>query len=227
MDIFKVDLNKKKPNDHSDIYLGMGCFWGAERKFWNLSGLYTTAVGYAGGKTKNPNYESVCTGETGHAEIVRVIYNPNQNSLNDVMKIFWESHDPTQLNRQGNDIGSQYRSIILTTNQSELEVLRISKKKFQIELDKNDLSTIRTEIKLLDTFYLAEDYHQKYLHKNPNGYCGLQGTGVNYCQKKNLPKPNVNITRPPIECTRTQVMKDLSLYAYENIGETNAVIRIA
>ena len=181
MDIFKVDLDKKKPNDHSDIYLGMGCFWGAERKFWNLSGLYTTAVGYAGGKTKNPNYESVCTGETGHAEIVRVIYNPNQNSLNDIMKIFWESHDPTQLNRQGNDIGSQYRSIILTTNQSELEVLRISKKKFQIELDKNNLSTIRTEIKLLDTFYLAEDYHQKYLHKNPNGYCGLQGTGVNYC----------------------------------------------
>lgn len=181
MDIFKVDLNKEKPDDYLDIFLGMGCFWGAERKFWKLNGLYTTAVGYAGGKIKNPNYESVCTGETGHAEVVRIIYNANKATLDDIMKIFWESHDPTQLNRQGNDIGSQYRSIILTANECELGELKTSKKKFQVKLEKEDLGVIRTEIKLLDKFYLAEDYHQKYLHKNPNGYCGLQGTGVDYC----------------------------------------------
>ena len=212
MDIFKVDLNKEKPDDYLDIFLGMGCFWGAERKFWKLNGLYTTAVGYAGGKIKNPNYESVCTGETGHAEVVRIIYNANKANLDDIMKIFWESHDPTQLNRQGNDIGSQYRSIILTANECELGELKTSKKKFQVKLEKEDLGVIRTEIKLLDKFYLAEDYHQKYLHKNPNGYCGLQGTGVNYCQKKNCPKPNVKIICPPSECTKTHVRKDSFMY---------------
>ena len=180
MSIFDKDLTVDKPSHLSQIFFGMGCFWGAERKFWQLDGLYTTAVGYAGGHTKDPNYETVCNGDTGHAEVVKVIYDQQIVSLKKILKIFWESHDPTQLNRQGNDIGSQYRSIILTNNRDEIETLQDSKKKFQIELDKLSFGTIKTDIEILDKFYLAEDYHQKYLHKNPNGYCGLKGTGAYY-----------------------------------------------
>ena len=180
MSIFEKDLTIDEPSHLSQIFFGMGCFWGAERKFWQLDGLYTTAVGYAGGHTKNPNYETVCNGDTGHAEVVKVIYDQEILSLKQLLKIFWESHDPTQLNRQGNDIGSQYRSIILSNNSKEIEPLKDSKKKFQIELDKLSYGSIKTEIVILDKFYLAEDYHQKYLHKNPNGYCGLKGTGAYY-----------------------------------------------
>ncbi len=179
MNIFNQDLSKIDPKA-SKIYFGMGCFWGAERKFWHLEGLYTTAVGYAGGKTKNPNYESVCSGETGHAEVVSIIYDNKKLTLEDLLKVFWESHDSTQLNRQGNDIGSQYRSIILSQHPNEIEKLEESKKKFQSKLNKVSMGIIKTEIKMLNEFYLAEDYHQKYLHKNPNGYCGLKGIGVKY-----------------------------------------------
>ena len=180
MSIFDKDLTIAKPVHLSHIFFGMACFWGAERKFWQLDGLYTTAVGYAGGHTLDPTYETVCDGNTGHAEVVKVIYDQQMVDLKQLLKIFWESHDPTQLNRQGNDIGSQYRSIILTDNSGEIETLEGSKKKFQIELDKLSYGSIKTEIVLLDKFYLAEDYHQKYLHKNPNGYCGLKGTGAYY-----------------------------------------------
>ena len=180
MSIFDKNLKLVKPAHLSHIFFGMGCFWGAERKFWHLDGLYTTAVGYAGGHISNPNYENVCSGTTGHAEVVKVIYDEKLVDLNKLLKIVWESHDPTQLNKQGNDIGSQYRSIILTDNKYELEELKNSKSKFQVQIDKESLGEIKTEIKLLDTFYLAEDYHQKYLYKNPNGYCSLKGTGVDY-----------------------------------------------
>mgnify|MGYP001302146208 CR=1 FL=1 len=180
MSIFERDVTKTKPDNLSQIYFGMGCFWGAERRFWHLDGLFNTVVGYAGGHVNDPNYEKVCTGTTGHAEVVKVIYDQQIISLKQLLKIFWESHDPTQLNRQGNDIGSQYRSIILTDNSGEIETLEGSKKKFQIELDKLSYGSIKTEIVILDKFYLAEDYHQKYLHKNPNGYCGLKGLEVIY-----------------------------------------------
>ena len=180
MSIFDIDYSKNKPIHLDHIFFGMGCFWGAERKFWSLSGLFTTAVGYAGGHMKNPNYEKVCSGETGHAEVVKVIYDNKKTTLEDLLKIFWESHDPTQLNRQGNDIGTQYRSMILSDDKDQLPKLEDSKKKFQEKLDLKKYGSIKTEIKLLSKFFLAEDYHQKYLHKNPNGYCGLKGLGVKY-----------------------------------------------
>ena len=180
MSIFDKDLTIDKPTHLSQIFFGMGCFWGAERKFWHLNGLFTTAVGYAGGESKNPTYDLVCNGNTGHAEVVKVIYDSQIIDIENLLKIFWESHDPTQLNRQGNDIGTQYRSIILTENKDDIDLLKISMKKFQKLLNDESLGSIKTEIKILDKFYLAEDYHQKYLHKNPNGYCGLKGTGINY-----------------------------------------------
>ena len=134
----------------------MGCFWGAERKFWNLDGLYTTVVGYAGGHTINPNYETVCEGTSGHAEVVKVIYDEKKNNLNDLLKIFWESHNPTQLNRQGNDIGTQYRSIILTEKKDLIFELQKSKDKFQKLLTDKSLGTVHTEIKILKDFYIAK-----------------------------------------------------------------------
>ena len=180
MNIFEINLHHEKPDYLSQVFFGMGCFWGAERKFWHLNGLYTTAVGYAGGLTDNPTYESVCTGGTGHAEIVKVVYDKNKTSLEALLKIFWESHDPTQLNRQGNDIGTQYRSIILSECEDEIKELRLSKKRFQSVLSMANKGEIHTKIELLEKFYLAEEYHQKYLYKNPNGYCGLRGTGIKY-----------------------------------------------
>ena len=180
LSIVDVDINSEKPSGHLQIFFGMGCFWGAERKFWSLKGVFTTAVGYAGGHLENPKYDDVCSGETGHAEVVRVFYNPSNTSLEDLMRIFWESHNPTQLNRQGNDKGTQYRSIILTDNKELLPKLKSSKKKYQEKLNRQSAGIIQTKIELLKKFYLAENYHQKYLHKNPNGYCGLQGTGIDY-----------------------------------------------
>ena len=180
MNIFEIDVHSKKPDFLSEIFFGMGCFWGAEKRFWNLKGLYTTVVGYAGGHTPDPTYQEVCSGSTGHTEVVQVIYDQGKNSLEDLLKIFWESHDPTQVDRQGNDIGSQYRSIILIEDEKLIDEIEKSKANFQQKLNSSNLGKISTEIQKLKNFYIAEDYHQKYLHKNPNGYCGLKGLGINY-----------------------------------------------
>ncbi|UXZ55573.1 peptide-methionine (S)-S-oxide reductase MsrA [Halomonas sp. 7T] len=171
-------LHPPFPEGHEEIVLGMGCFWGVERLFWQQPGVYVTAAGYAGGSTPNPTYQETCTGRTGHTEVVRVIYNPNQVTLETLLQIFWEQHDPTQGNRQGNDIGSQYRSAILTTTDAQLDAAKHSAAAYQQALNRSGKGAITTEIKPLDTFYYAESYHQQYLDKNPGGYCGLKGTGV-------------------------------------------------
>lgn len=156
----------------------LGCFWGAERRFWEAQGVYTTAVGYAGGTTPDPDYKLVCSGQTGHAEVVLVVFDPAVVSYEELLCIFWESHDPTQGMRQGNDIGTQYRSAIFTGDESQLATARSSMLGYQAELRSAGYGDITTEISPLDTFYYAEDYHQQYLAKNPGGYCGLGGTGV-------------------------------------------------
>ena len=160
------------------IIFGMGCFWGAERKFWQLDGVYTTAVGYAAGHTPNPSYQEVCTGMTGHNEVVLVVYDPERVSLQQLLKTFWESHDPTQGMRQGNDRGTQYRSGIYVFDEEQRKAAERSRKSYQQVLEKNGYGQITTEILDAPEFYYAEDYHQQYLAKNPNGYCGLGGTGV-------------------------------------------------
>jgi peptide-methionine (S)-S-oxide reductase len=160
------------------IILGLGCFWGAERKFWQLSGVYTTAVGYSAGFTPNPTYEEVCSGLTGHNEVVLVVFDPEKTSLQQILKTFWESHNPTQGMRQGNDRGTQYRSGIYYFNDQQKDVAEASKLLYQSALDEKNFGEITTEILAAKEFYYAEDYHQQYLHKNPNGYCGLGGTGV-------------------------------------------------
>ena len=157
---------------------GMGCVWGAERKFWEADGVYTTAVGYAGGHTPNPTYEEVCSGRTGHAEVVLVVFDPRRTSYDAMLKIFWESHDPTQGMQQGNDVGTQYRSAIYTTTDAQLRLAEASRAVYQAELTARNLGEITTEIAQAPEFYYAEDYHQQYLAKNPGGYCGLGGTGV-------------------------------------------------
>ena len=157
---------------------GLGCFWGAERKFWQLPGVYVTAVGYAGGYTPNPTYEEVCTGRTGHTEVVLVVYDPKQVSYGQLLKVFWEAHDPTQGMRQGNDVGTQYRSAIYTHGEAQRAAAEASLKDYRDALKEAGFPTITTEIQDAPPFYYAEDYHQQYLAKNPNGYCGLGGTGV-------------------------------------------------
>jgi peptide-methionine (S)-S-oxide reductase len=157
---------------------GLGCFWGAERRFWQIDGVFSTAAGYAGGKVPDPDYQSVCTGETEHAEVVLVTFDPAKVRYVDLLRIFWESHDPTQGMRQGNDIGSQYRSVIYTNNAAQAEAARQSLSAYQSDLTAAGLGNISTNIAPLNTFYYAEDYHQQYLAKNPGGYCGLKGTGV-------------------------------------------------
>ncbi len=157
---------------------GLGCFWGAERKFWQTPGVYSTAVGYAGGFTPNPTYEEVCSGRTGHNEAVLVVYDPRKVSYEELLKVFWESHDPTQGMRQGNDIGTQYRSGIYVNSARQRKAAEASRDMFQQQLGKSGYGAITTEIVDAPTFYYAEDYHQQYLAKNPNGYCGLGGTGV-------------------------------------------------
>lgn len=171
-------LHPPFPSGHEAIVLAMGCFWGVERLFWPLPGVYVTAVGYAGGETPNPTYDETCTGRTGHTEAVRVVYDPQQVDIETLLQVFWEQHDPTQGNRQGNDIGSQYRSAIFTTTEAQQAVAEQSAAGFQQALDKAGKGRITTEIKPLETFYYAEAYHQQYLDKNPGGYCGLKGTGV-------------------------------------------------
>lgn len=176
--VTKENIKRHSEMHEKEIYLALGCFWGAERKFWNTPGVKVTAVGYAGGYTPNPTYEEVCTGQTGHTEVVKVIFNIDEISLEEVLKVFWENHDPTQGMRQGNDIGNQYRSAIYTLNDEDHAVAMTSKERYQKQLLQAGLGMITTEIEPLDVFYYAETYHQQYLFKNPNGYCGLAGTGV-------------------------------------------------
>ncbi len=160
--------------------LGLGCFWGAERRFWQLEGVWTTAVGYAAGLTPNPSYEEVCTGMTGHNEVVRVVFDPARIGYEQVLKTFWESHNPTQGMRQGNDVGTQYRSGIYYTSEAQRLAAEASRERFAMALAANRRGTITTEILPAPEFYYAEDYHQQYLAKNPGGYCGLGGCGVAY-----------------------------------------------
>ena len=166
------------PEGLEEAIFGMGCFWGVERRFWELEGVYTTAVGYSGGFTKNPTYKEVCTGMTGHNEVVLVVYDPLVISYENLLTTFWEDHDPTQVMRQGNDVGKQYRSGIYFLNNSEEEVILKTQSLYQSQLDNNGLGAITTEVNNAGPFYYAEHYHQQYLAKNPDGYCALAGTGV-------------------------------------------------
>ena len=166
------------PANLQEAVFGLGCFWGAERIFWQLPGVYSTAVGYAGGFTPNPTYQEVCTGQTGHTEVVRVIYDPEKVDYEDVLKLFWESHDPTQGMRQGNDVGTQYRSAIYVLDADQRRVAEESKQMYQTRLTAAGKGKISTEILDAPPFYYAEEYHQQYLAKNPDGYCGIKGTGV-------------------------------------------------
>ncbi len=169
---------KDVPEGHAVAVFGMGCFWGVERMFWKLDGVTTTAVGYAGGYTPNPTYEEVCTGKTGHNEVVRVVYDPAKVSYDALLQVFWEGHDPTQGMRQGNDAGTQYRSGIYVMDAAQRAAAEQSKTAFQPRLTAAGYGAITSEIVDAPTFYYAEGYHQQYLAKNPNGYCGIGGTGV-------------------------------------------------
>ena len=171
-------LEPPYPEGMEKAVFGLGCFWGAERCFWQLDGVYTTAVGYGGGLTPNPSYEEVCTGRTGHNEVVLVVFDPKVVTYNDLLKVFWEAHDPTQGMRQGNDVGTQYRSGIYTYGESQKQAAEASRERYQEEISKAGYGAITTEILEASEFYFAEDYHQQYLAKNPWGYCGLGGTGV-------------------------------------------------
>lgn len=166
------------PDGYGQLYLGLGCFWGAERRFWQTEGVYLTSVGYQGGYTLNPTYEEVCSGMTGHTEIVHVVFDPAKISMEGVLKVFWEAHNPTQGMRQGNDTGTQYRSAIYAQNSEDLERVINSRDKYQSALKQAGKGETTTEIGLAGPYYYAEPYHQQYLAKNPQGYCGLKGTGV-------------------------------------------------
>jgi len=166
------------PEGTREAIFGMGCFWGAERIFWETDGVYTTAAGYAGGYTPNPTYEEVCSGRTGHTEVVKVVFHPEQISFEALLRVFWESHDPTQGMRQGNDRGTQYRSAIYTRSSIQLAAADLSRAAYQQELNEAGYGTITTEIRAARSFYYAESYHQQYLAKNAGGYCGIGGTGV-------------------------------------------------
>jgi peptide-methionine (S)-S-oxide reductase len=175
------------PSGLKEAVFGMGCFWGAERLFWQLPGVYSTAVGYAGGFTPNPSYQEVCSGATGHTEVVKVIYDPEKTDYEDLLKVFWESHDPTEGMRQGNDIGTQYRSAIYTYGAEQKQEAEASKKSFQAALSGAHRGTITTEIAEAPTFYYAEDYHQQYLAKNPDGYCPNHSCGIPYKSPVSVP----------------------------------------
>lgn len=166
------------PEHLEEAVFGLGCFWGAERKFWELSGVWTTAVGYGAGHTPNPTYEEVCSGRTGHNEVVLVVFDPEQVSFDEVLQVFWETHDPTQGMRQGNDVGTQYRSGIYVNSAEQRSAAEASRTRYAARLDLAGFGGVTTEIADLAEFYYAEEYHQQYLHKNPGGYCGLGGTGV-------------------------------------------------
>ena len=176
--VLDAPLRGPFPEDTERAMFGLGCFWGAERKFWQAQGVFTTAVGYAGGFTPNPTYEEVCSGRTGHNEVVLVVYRPARVSYADLLKVFWESHDPTQGMRQGNDIGTQYRSAVYYFDDAQRRAALESKSTYGSALERAGYGAVTTEIEQAPTFYYAEDYHQQYLAKNPHGYCGLGGTGV-------------------------------------------------
>ncbi|MFA5886068.1 MAG: peptide-methionine (S)-S-oxide reductase MsrA [Acidimicrobiia bacterium] len=176
--VLGTPLTPPFPEGSESIVVGMGCFWGAERKFWTAPGVYTTAVGYAGGFTPNPSYEEVCSGRTGHAEVVLAVFDPSVTSYEAMLKIFWESHNPTQGMRQGNDVGTQYRSAIYWQDDAQRAVAEASRDMFQETLRSGGFADITTEIAEAGPFYYAERYHQQYLAANPNGYCGLGGTGL-------------------------------------------------
>lgn len=173
------------PDGMCRLLVGMGCFWGAERVFWQAKGVYTTSVGYAGGYTKNATYNEVCSGATGHTEVVEVVYDPKVIDTVSVLKLFWENHDPTQGMRQGNDVGTQYRSAIYADDDETLALARQSRDSFNQSLSAAGRPQITTEIEMAGDYYLAEDYHQQYLHKNPSGYCGIAGCGVKFT----MPEP--------------------------------------
>lgn len=168
------------PEGFEVAIFGLGCFWGEEKTFWEQPGVWSTSVGYAGGITPNPTYEEVCTGRTGHAEVVRVVFDPSTTSYADLLKVFWENHDPTQGMRQGNDRGSNYRSVILTTTEEQQREAEASRDRYQEQMTKAGYGQITTQIQPLSEYYYAEDYHQQYLVKNPFGYCPLHATGVTY-----------------------------------------------
>ena len=168
------------PEGLQRIVLGLGCFWGAERIFWQTRGVWTTSVGYAGGYTPNATYREVCSGGSGHTEVVEVVFNPDVISLDAILQLFWESHDPTQGMRQGNDVGTQYRSAIFTDNDDQLNAALASRDAYEAALVKAGRGAITTESALAEDYYLAEDYHQQYLHKNPGGYCSIGGCGVSF-----------------------------------------------
>lgn len=176
--VFGRPLTLDVPQGHDVAVFAMGCYWGVERMFWQIAGVYMTMVGNAGGFTPNPTYEETCTGKTGHTEAVRVTYDPAKVSYDDLLRVFWEGHDPTQSMRQGNDRGTQYRSAIYTTTPAQLEAAKASAAAFAPRLQAAGYGAIVTEIAPLEAFYWAEAYHQQYLSKNPNGYCGIGGTGV-------------------------------------------------
>jgi peptide-methionine (S)-S-oxide reductase len=177
-DVLGTPMKPPFPDGLQTAVFGLGCFWGAERVFWQAPGVYTTAVGYAGGFTPNPTYEEVCSGRTGHTEAVLVVFDPAKTSYEEILRLFWENHDPTQGMRQGNDAGTQYRSAIYWTSEQQHEQAEASSKAYAERLHASGYPDITTEIAPAGPFYYAEDYHQQYLHKNPSGYCGLGGTGV-------------------------------------------------
>ena len=176
--VLGTPLKPPFPDGLEQVQLGLGCFWGAEKKFWEMPGVYTTAAGYSGGFTPNPSYEEVCSGLTGHTEAVLVVYDPKQVSFEELLRVFWEAHDPTQGMRQGNDVGTQYRSAIYTYSPEQRKAAEASRDAYQKALADARYGEITTEIRDAPTFYYAEPYHQQYLHKNPYGYCGIGGTGV-------------------------------------------------
>jgi peptide-methionine (S)-S-oxide reductase len=176
--VLDTPIEPPNPAGFQEVVLGLGCFWGAERMFWKLDGVHTTEVGYAGGLTPNPTYEEVCSGRTGHTEVVRVVFDPSKITLGAILRVFWEGHDPTQGMRQGNDVGTQYRSAIYTSGAPALETALATRDAYAIALAQAGRGEITTEIAPAGEFYPAEDYHQQYLAKVPNGYCGIGGTGV-------------------------------------------------
>jgi peptide-methionine (S)-S-oxide reductase len=173
-------VETQAPEGFGVAVFGLGCFWGEEKTFWEVPGVWSTSVGYAGGSTPNPTYEEVCTGRTGHAEVVRIIFDPSKVTYQQLLEVFWENHDPTQGMRQGNDRGTQYRSVILTTTPEQQEQAEASRAAYQVKMTAAGYGEITTSILPLDTYYYAEDYHQQYLVKNPYGYCPLHATGVTY-----------------------------------------------
>ena len=176
--VLGTPLRPPFPDGLETALFAMGCFWGEEKTFWQTPGVYTTAVGYAGGSTPNPTYEEVCSGRTGHAEVVLAVFDPAATSYGEMLRLFWENHDPTQGMRQGNDVGTQYRSAVYTFSEAQQKQAEASRDAYQQELDAAGYGPITTELREAPTFYYAEDYHQQYLAKNPGGYCGIGGTGI-------------------------------------------------